>query len=255
MAKLKDWCDAIDETVNGHNMRMLKAQAAKINDGIDAVALDVPDHYAANARIVRLIRLLGKDKAAEYLEEKLPTGKSIRSGDLGEMLGAAYVAEYTGYSSGVNRLRWKDHREMAMRGDDLLAVQPDPKLKIIFLKGEVKSSVSLSSGTVTAARKALSSQNNRPSPHALSFISDRLHEVGNHTLGDLIDLAQWRDGIKIAQVTHLLFTFSGNDPRGILRKDLNGYAGKVAQIVVGVYVPKHQDFIKAVYAKVVINGV
>jgi hypothetical protein len=255
MAKLKDWCDSVDEAVNGHIMSVLQAQTAKINDGIEAVAAAVPGHYTVGHRVARLMKSLGKDKAAAYLEEKLPTGKNIRSGDLGEILGAAYIAEFTGYATGINRLRWKDHREMAMRGDDLVAVQPDAKTKIKFLKGEVKSSASLSSTTVSKARKALASHNNRPSPHALSFIADRLHETGNEKLGDLIDKALLKDGIKLKQVTHLMFTFSGNDPRGVLRNDLNGYTGKVAQMCVGLYVPKHQHFIKSVYDKVIVNGV
>lgn len=255
MAKLKDWCDNVDETVNGHAMRMLQAKSVKIKEGIEAVAADVPGHYASGDRVARLMRSLGKDKAAAYLEAKLPTGKSIRSGDLGEILGAAYISEFTGYATGTNRLRWKDHREMAMRGDDLIAVQPDSKFKVKFLKGEVKSNASLSFATVSKARKALASYNNRPSPHALSFIADRLHETGNSNLGDLIDKALLADGITLKQVTHLMFTFSGNDPRVVLRRDLNGYSGKVEQISVGLYVPKHQDFIKSVYDKVIVNGV
>ena len=62
MAKLKDWCDTVDETVNGHNMRMLRVPDVKVNDGINAVALEVPNHYASNARIAQLIQLLGKGK-------------------------------------------------------------------------------------------------------------------------------------------------------------------------------------------------
>ena len=44
------------------------------------------------------------------------------------------------FNLGIKRLRWKDHRNMSMRGEDVLAFNLDPKggrLKI--LKAEVKS--------------------------------------------------------------------------------------------------------------------
>jgi hypothetical protein len=255
MAKLKNWCVASDEKIKAHTMRVLQADATKIAQGIKEIAADVPAHYASGERVARLLRTLDKKGAAAYLKAKLPTEKKIRSGDLGEILGASYISEFTGYATGVHRLRWKDHREMAMRGDDLLAIRADPKLKVKFLKGEVKSSASLSSATVSKARAALASNRGRPSPHALSFIADRLHETGNDALGDLIDESLLKNGIKLKQVTHLMFTFSGNDPRNMLRNDLQGYSGTVRQLSVGMYVPKHQEFIKAVYAKVTANGI
>ncbi len=255
MAKIKKWCGTTDESVNGHLLRMLDAIPSKIDNGVEAIAKIVPGHYASEERIMRLMRRLGKDKAAAFIEQKLPISKNIRSGDLGEILGASYVAEFTDFKTGINRLRWKDHREMAMRGDDIIAVLVDTSQeKIKFLKGEVKSSVSLSTTTVEKARKALLNNQGRPSAHALSFLADRLYEKGQNQIADLIDEAQLIKGIKQSQVSHLMFTFSGNNPASLLRKDLNAYTGKISQFAVGLRVKEHQAFIKAVYEKVIANG-
>jgi hypothetical protein len=255
MAEIHNWCNLIDENINGHSLQMLEADPTKISTAIKAIAKIVPDHYISEERIAGLLRRLGKKKAANIIDLKLPTSKNIRSGDLGEILGASYVKDFAGYVTGINRLRWKDHREMAMRGDDIIAVRPDKTMKIKFLKGEVKSSVSMSASTVSKARKALLSNKNRPTPHALSFLADRLHEKGEHDLADLIDDAQLVTGISLNQVSHLMFTFSGNDPRKILRNDLNAYKGKVSQSSVALRVSDHQEFIKAVYETVIANGV
>ena len=143
---------------------------------------------------------------------------------------------------------------MAMRGDDIVAVHVDKK-KIAILKGEAKSNASLSSGTVKAARKALQSHNSRPSPHTLSFLADRFFEMGETELADRIDDAQLSEGLKLDQVTHMLFTFSGNDPSALLTTDLTDYPGRVKQHSVGVHVKSHQAFISDVYSKVIADGV
>ncbi len=255
MAKIDKWCASSDEKVKSHNLRTLEADPSKISTGIEAVAKIVPNHYASEERIARLMRRLGKTKAAKYITDKLPSSKSLRSGDLGEILGASYVTEFMNFPTGIKRLRWKDHRNMAMRGDDIIAVDADSSTKKIrFLKGEVKSSASLSAATVSKARTALRKDNNRPSPHALSFLADRLYENGQIGISDLIEEAQLGKGIKLSQVSHLMFTFSGNDPAPFLRNDLNAYKGKVPQHSVGLRVHKHQAFIKAVYKKVIANG-
>lgn len=233
---------------------MLTCDPAKIDEAVAEVAAVVPDHYASNVHLARVLKRLGKDAAANLLLEKMPKGKSIRSGDLGEIMCAAYVGEFTMYGTGINRLRWKDHREMAMRGDDIVAVRVTSNGEPRFLKGEAKSNVTLSKTTVKNAREALRSHNNRPSGHALTFLAARLHEEGKHTLGDVIDDAQLVDGIELSEVSHMLFTFSGNDPTKLLTDDLKAYRGRVRQSSVGLKADKHQEFIKAVFDKVIEDG-
>ena len=257
MVKLSTWCSKTDEPVKKtHSLQTLNALPPKLTIAIAEVAKIVPSHYASEERLAGILKRLGKNKAAAFITGKLPTSKSIRSGDLGEILATSYVVEMTSYGGVINRLRWKDHRNMAMRGDDVIGIRKgDGVGKVEFLKGEVKSSVALTAAIVAKARKALRKDHSRPSPHALSFMADRLFEIGKKDLVDLIDVAQLKRGIKLRQVSHLVFTFTGNDGTQLLRDDLNAYAGQVRQLAVALIVKDgHQKFIKDVYQRVIDNG-
>lgn len=252
---IKDWCKTISTKVGKHDLTVLELDAGKFEEAVDAVAKALPSHYASDDRAAGILKRLGKKAAAKFLKEKLPDSKKIRSGDLGEILGSTYVNETTSYDIGVNKLRWKDHREMAMRGDDLIAFEPvDGPDKIRFLKGEVKSAKTMTGAILVKARTALKKSYSRPSPHALQFIADRLHDEGEDVLADLIDDAVLLDRIKLSQVSHMIFTFSGNDASALLSANVKAYTGKVAQSVVGLRVKEHQEFIASVYGKVVKNA-
>jgi hypothetical protein len=255
MGKIANWVVATNASVNGHTVATLEVDNKKLRDAIDDLAEVLPTYYASKKRIATILKRLGKSAAAKYVENKLPSSSRIRSGDLAEILAARYVEESTEFSTSISKLRWKDHREMAMRGDDLIGLKPvkGPE-KIRFLKGEVKSRATLTTTAVSDARKALAAFRQRPSPHALEFIADRLHEDGENALADLVDDALLADGITLKQVSHLIFTFSGNSPSTILAKNLQGYSGRVSQTAVGLHVDKHQGFIARVFKTVAKNG-
>jgi hypothetical protein len=249
------WCSEAEHDVGDHQLAILTGVAANLVIGRDAAAQVVPTHYASEERIAALLDRLGKAASAQFIRDKLPEGKNIRSGDLGEILATEYVGEKTIYSVPIKRLRWKDHRNMSMRGDDLIAVRmPSTGPPIEFMKGETKSRAVLPAVTLTEARVALDKDGGLPSPHALTFVADRLREIGNTDLADAIDDAQLVDGILPTQVCHLLFIFCGNDPENLMRTNLVAYPGGVTQLYVGLRVRTHQTFIKDVYLKVIENG-
>jgi hypothetical protein len=254
LAKLGDWCDSTKTKIKAHTLSYFEADATKLSTAVANVAAIVPGHYMAASRIANILDKLGKRAAAKYVSTKLPSGPRSRSGDIGEILASSWVTDFTGYKIGVLKLRWKDHREMAMRGDDILGVRVDPVLKIRFLKGEVKSRATLAKKTVDEARTALLANNGRPNPHALAFVSDRLAETGETVLSDLIDEYQLKKRIEIDQLSHLLFTFSGNNSRKLLAANLGAYKGKIRQYVVGVRVPTHQKFINKIFKKVIADA-
>ena len=254
MVNFEAWCETAEEVVSGHNLKVLSMPDGNFNNASELVAAAVPAHFASEEQMSRILERLGKPKAAAYLREKLPQNTNIRSGDLGEILATQYIDECTEFNAPIRRLRWKDHREMAMRGDDVIAITfPTGNAEIQFLKSEVKSRVALATSVVEEAREALDSCGGLPSPHALSFVSDRLHETGHHELADLIDLAQLQDGITKEQVHHLLFVFCGNAPTAFLKVNLEGYAGTIPQNAVGLRVVRHQQFIAAVFETVETN--
>jgi Cap4 SAVED domain len=256
MAKFAKWCAITKESVNSNEMTVLNAEPAKIGEAATRLSKLIHLKYASGSRVAELMKSLGKEAVAEFIENKLPTSKSIRSGDLGEILGTLYLGEFTVFTLGVERLRWKDHRNMSMRGEDVLAFAVDAASgEVLVLKGEAKSRASLSGATVTAARKALSANKGFPSPHAISFLADRCFDQGQTHLAELLDTAQLKTRFKASQVTHLIFTFSGNDPASHLRHDLNSYTGRIEQISVGLRIVEHQKFIKSVFDMVSSNGV
>ena len=244
----EEWTTEEEEEVSGHSLVVLSTEDDVVVEASPIVAEVVPNHYVSPDRVATLLTRLGKSVAANYVRDRLPTTKTARSGDLGEILSTEYVDAETEFSVPIKRLRWKDHRNMAMRGDDVIGVRPPHgRSRIRFLKAETKSRVALDTATVSEARHGLSGHGELPSPHALGFVCERLHETGDEDLADLILDAQYKDRITYRQVEHLLFTFSGNAPDGFLAADLRAYGGRIPQRAVGLRVIPHQEFIATVY--------
>lgn len=255
MVQFNDWCDAVDTPLGNHQLHVKAGRAADHQMGIQLSAAVVPDHYAAEERVARALRRLGKPGAADLITGLLPQTKQIRSGDLGEIYATEWIDAHSGYSAPIKRLRWKDHRNMAMRGDDVIGMMLDQATqRLRFLKTEAKSRASLRAQTLTEARAGLDKDNGRPSSHALSFISARLLELANEPLADAIDDALVRHGIPLASVQHLLFTFSGNSPQALLTQSLQAYPGQINQWGVGLHVDGHAAFVGAVYDRVIANA-
>jgi len=189
----------------------------------------------------------GLKKAADVIRNKLPSYKTTRSGDLGEMLATEYVDQKTDYRVPIRRLRYKDDRQTTMRGDDVIAIRPGKKRNTQVLKVESKSRASLATAAIEDASAALLKNSARPNPSTLAFISTRLRETKRHAEAVLIERLQQHD-LKDADIEHLLFTFSGNNPATILaphaktpRRPL------ISRLLVGIMVKDHQAFIKLVF--------
>ena len=256
MAQFNDWCVSVDGPVGPHRHRVMTAQAASLATGIQATADIVPGHYASEEHLARAFGRLGKPQAAALILDKLPAIKQIRSGDLGEIYATEWIDAHSGgYRAPIKRLRWKDHRNMAMRGDDVIGIHHDAQSqRLYFLKTEAKSRARLTAQVLTDARVGLDKDGGLPSAHALSFISARLVELGNLPLADAIDDALLKHGIPPQNVRHLLFTFSGNAPDALLTASLQAYPGPINQWGIGLYVEGHAAFIGAVYDRVIANA-
>jgi hypothetical protein len=255
MVQFLAWCGESHSKVGPHDLRILTGKAAQLQFGIDATAAILPGHYASEEHVARVLRRLGKPASAALIEGKLPTTKAIRSGDLGEILATEWIAAHSGYQVPIKRLRWKDHRNMAMRGEDVIGLAQDANnQRLLFLKTEAKSRATLTAQVVTQARAGLDKEAGLPSGHALTYISARLVEMGNEPLADAIDNATLNVGIPSNAVRHLMFTFSGNAPSAMLTASLQGYAGAFPQWIVGLHVDGHSAFVGAVYDRVITNA-
>lgn len=255
MIKFDNWCDSVCIQIKNHKINVITSRPADKQTGIDLTANLVPSHYIAENRVARALERLGKTQAAKMLTELLPEDKKIRSGDLGEIYATEWINTYSGYQAPIKRLRWKDHRNMAMRGEDVIGMIFDHNSqRLLFLKTEAKSRSNLSTKTLNEARAGLDKNDGLPSPHALSFIAARLLELNELTLADAIDDTLLRSGIPKHNVCHLLFTLSGNHPQQLLEKALKSYAGSITQLTVGLHINQHADFIREVYEKIVDNA-
>lgn len=256
MAQFDDWCISVDEPVGSHLRRVMTGQTAHLAVGIQATAAIVPGHYASEEQVARALTRLGKPAAAALIESKLPTTKQIRSGDLGEIYATEWIDAHSGgYRAPIKRLRWKDHRNMAMRGDDVIGILQDPQSqRLQFLKTEAKSRSALTTQVLAEARAGLDKDGGLPSAHALHFISARLLELNNLPLADAIDDALLKHGIPPQSVRHLLFTFSGNAPDAMLSASLQAYPGPINQWGIGLRVEGHGAFIGAVYDRVIADA-
>jgi hypothetical protein len=252
MVNFPGWCDSDIEAIGQHHFERLDSRQNDTAAATIAVAAAVPGHFVTGEHVARVLRRLGRSASATFLENKLPTKKSARSGDLGEILTTEYIRAKTPYIVPINRLRWKDHRTMAMRGDDVIGMVRDPRTKRLrFLKAEAKSYASLTQKVIDLAREGLDKDGGLPSAHALEFIADRLLERGDTDLCDAIDDALLPKGISPSSVSHLLFVCSGSNGATMLRASVGAYGGTMQQNYVRLRIPSHQAFIANVYQKVI----
>ncbi len=252
MTRFAEWCTEVSVSCTApHNHTMLTADASKFDAAVAIVADVIPEHFLPPSRLAEMFVRLQRHEVAELIQNRLPESAQLKSGDLGEVLCTAFVREKTPFKLGIKRLQFKDHRNMSMRGDDMLGFNLNPVTgTLTVLKAESKSNATMSAATVTKAREALSGYGELPSPHSLGFVADRLLDPADKSLRDAIDDAQLKKSLKPGDVTHMLFTFTGNDTTTLLQSNLSGYTGGATQHYVGLRVTEHQIFIKAVFAAV-----
>lgn len=248
MLNITDKSVVSDCSQGQHSFKKVELKGTEFRNLIEELIELLPDYYIAPLSIARTLERLGKPAAADKLRLKLPEVAKIRSGDIGEIITTDYIDEQTAFSVPIKKLRWKDHRNMAMRGDDVIGVLVNQENQTIkFLKAEAKSNQSLSRNILSKARDELDLDEGLPAPHALEFVTERLRETGSQDLADLIEKAQLFDGIGNSQVEHLLFTFTASNPETLQKEAFEDYSGNIKQSSVGFQVSNHQELIGSVY--------
>lgn len=233
----------------GNYIREILAEVRAERKNIMGVLCKVMQtHYVDPKRVSARIRRLGYNEAAKRLNMYLPTDPKAKSGDLGEILATEYVGCRLGFEVPIFRLRWKDGRNMALRGDDLIATS-ERAGRLQILKGEVKSRKTLSPVVVRNAMKQLRRNGNRPSSHTVNFIIDRLEDLGRADLAKLLD-NYLDNGVSLGDIHHLLFTLSGNDPAPFFDAALAGRRRAVVTTAVGLVIEDHSKFINGAYRRI-----
>ncbi len=202
----------------------------------------VQDHFVG----IEIIESIGGfTKAASVIRNALPTDKITRSGDFGEIFATEYVDQYTAFTVPIRRLRYKDDRAVAMRGDDVLGFDFGSNPPRV-LKVEAKSRVNLTPSVVQEAGDALRRHCGRPNPSTLSFVSRRLRETQRHDLAESVEQLQ-EANISTRSVEHLIFTVSENDPAGRLTAHARSSIRGVRRNLAGCRIKAHTKFIQSVF--------
>lgn len=206
----------------------------------------VRSHYDELALISNDIADLGYAGAEEILKARLPQTAKARSGDLGEIVATEFAREVFGFVIPVKRLRYKDGRDMALRGDDFIGVFIDANGGLYLLKGESKSRLILGQTTIDEARGVLDRDNGRCTPISLLFVADRMMESNDaeiKRIGKMLRAEVGTKSLRADQITHAMITFSGNAPVDLLRSDVRSADGTRPQFAVNIHIEDHQDFI------------
>lgn len=252
-----DWCDAAEEAAGRKRLWLLTEKDAG-REAIWALLIEtVRSHYDCLDRIADSAARLGYEKAAEILRTRMPTTAKARSGDIGEILASELVEERLGFRIPVKRLRFKDGRNMALRGDDFIGVMVEKDGKLRLLKGESKSRQTLAKTAIAEAREALDRDDGRCTPESLLFIADRLldsQDAADQALGQLLRDEIGQKSLPPGQIDHMMFTLSGNAPPPSLKEDWEATAGNRNQHSINLRIADHGAFVGSVFAEAVTLG-
>ena len=244
------WCDTATSAIAaGRRIHSITERPGCRTSAQNRILETVRSHYEDPARLADRVNRLGFQKASKILKQILPKSKKARSGHLGEIFAAEVVpALFPNFQVPIKRLRWLDGRESALRGEDIIAVARNAT-GVRFLKGESKSRAKLTAAVISAARKALTNNYGRPSQHAMTFIMNRLLELGDKQQALILEEYLLDKPIQLSELVHVIFSFSGNDSKAAHSDDLRAYSGKIEQHAVNLRIDDHQAFIADIYAK------
>jgi hypothetical protein len=238
---IKEWVDRTQPFSETLNVYLLHEKDGARTAVFPALCESVKAHLIG-AEVLERLRF---SQAAAAIRGRIPTRKRIRSGDLAEVIATDYLNQWGPFVVPLKRLRYKDDRDMSMRGDDMIGLDSS-ETPVRVLKAEVKSRQTLYESVVGEAVTALDANQGRPKPSSLSFTSMRLRDENKDELAQVFERLQESD-VEPKRITHLVFTFTGNDPSSALRVYAVAGGAVGDRRLVGMVVSDHQDFIERVF--------
>lgn len=252
MGIFSDWCDFTRRYGGAKRLLLLQEKGAARQNIEKPLAQKIRSHYRDLEAIAVDVAELGYAGAASILKEKMPETSRQRSAELGEILATELTEEEFQYSVPVRRLRYKDGREMPMRGDDFIGIKGDSQSNLCILKGESKSKRALSRETVKNARAVLSRDDGHPTPISILFVADRLAESPDSTrvsLGRLLTRVVAAGSLASNRIEHMIFTLSKNNPEVALSDDLASADSARPHVSVNLRIDDHKEFIATVFSQ------
>lgn len=251
MGLFDDWCHHEGEKKKRKRYLLFREKADGRNSILKHLGKTVRSHYDRLDRIADDIKALGFEDAATILRTRLPTQPRSRAGDLGEILASELAEEILEFRVPVRRMRFKDGREIPLRGDDFIGVNYSADDNGLWLlKGESKSRKTLGKTTITEARAALNGDHGRCTPISLLFVADQLlnsTDEDDAALGRLIRNEVGRKALAKERIDHSLFTLSGNGPIAALKDDYEAADNGRHNTVINLHIEDYGEFLNTVY--------
>lgn len=245
---ISSWLTGQLSSVGKHSLRVLSEISGSRSNILQNLTDTCKSHYVPTTTTSHWLNVLGATDTAIVFREHLPTTKKARSGDLGEILATEIAEHFLNYHVPIRRLRWKDGRNMALRGDDIIAVTPNSTSPTNILKGESKSRAAITPSVINEASTGLEKDAGRPNRHAVLYVAARLREAGNIALADYLTTTVL-NSFSNCQIEHLLFVFCGNNPQNTLNSHLSSIqTNSYTRHAIGVRIIDHQNFISNLYA-------
>ena len=249
---LDTWLEKTEQ-IEGRKTLWRTTETVGQRDAIsDELTIRTRGHYVSDIEIATFLEALDYPEAAEVIRENYPTGAIGRSGDLGEILCTEVIEEWCSFEVPIRKLRYKDHREQAMRGEDVIGVRQDDAGNLSLLKAEAKSAQSLATQTVVEARLGLDANSGRPTSHAMAYVARRLLDQGGDVeeLGKTILRESVRNAVPKTRITHLFFAMTGSAALAMIDDDFEQAEPDRDQFVFHLRIPAHAKFVEDVYNKV-----
>lgn len=248
LGKLFDaWCETATISASGGSADILTEKRGGRKRVSKRLLRLLREQYDDPKRVAARIKRMGYEKAAANMAVRMPSSSTARSGDVGEILAANITQARLNFLVPVARLRWKDGRNTALRGDDVIGMRVDGTSLVALLKGESKSRKALAVAAINDACKALKRDDGKPSPHSLVYLADRLHDIGRDDLAELLEDYQAVTQRNVS-LHHLVFTVSGNVPNKLFRGALSSpYDKKISRVMIGLVIADHKIFISNLF--------
>lgn len=243
------WLTASEETDQRKTLWRATEAVSERSNAVSELVIRTRSHYVKDDEVAMFLDTLGYDGAAEIIRTNYPEGPTCRSGDFGEILCAEIIEEWCDFEVPIRKLRYKDHRDQAMRGEDVIGVGETENGQLRLLKAEAKSAQSLSTDTVQSARDGLEANLGRPTPHSLIYLARRLLDMGGEKaeLGKRILIETVSQAVPKGHTTHCLFTITGNPAVEMIDDDFANADGTREQYIIHIQIPDHANFIEQVF--------
>lgn len=215
---LGDWLAHTDHpSTASKKHRKLDENNSLRDQAIDKIADWIVNHHIIEQKIgaiERKAQILQKHDFEEYVKSLnlLPSAEDTMKGNIAEIILVEYLQESTGFSPIIHKLRYNPNVNQAMKGDDVLLLNPDNVFeKIIYGESKYRSTPSKQ-----AIEEAVSNlEGSKRFPVSIGFVADRLYEMGDSELADqLMDLQSLlkTNSIDVHNVGFLLSTKSTTTP-------------------------------------------